>query len=186
MTDCVKNVSTNDLNELFLRKMASPEPIIENIYIFMIIPLSFICILLDMFTLILLQSQIVQNTTLKKYYNVYTLSSLFICVLLFFRSLIALPRYTQFSYSYTARIFQCHIFPYSHIVLIFFSNLVNIAILIERLSMFVIKYKRFHIENPYDMAKFFLLLSLIINLVVYFQAKTKNEEEFVIYKSHFY
>ncbi len=101
MTDCVKNVSTNELNELFLRKMASPEPIIENIYIFMIIPLSFICILLDMFTLILLQSQIVQNTTLKKYYNVYTLSSLFICVLLFFRSLIALPRHTQFSYSYT-------------------------------------------------------------------------------------
>ena len=97
MTDCVKNVSTNELNELFLRKMASPEPIIENIYIFMIIPLSFICILLDMFTLILLQSQIVQNTTLKKYYNVYTLSSLFICVLLFFRSLIALPKtYTIF------------------------------------------------------------------------------------------
>ena len=94
-----------------------------------------------------------------------------------------IPRYTSLSYSYPARVITCQVTPYVGFVFISYSNTLNIAILIERVSMFVIKYRRFHIKKPYECSKYLIIVCSLINLLVFFQTETKDESEFVRHKT---
>lgn len=49
--------------------------------------------------------------------------------------------------------------------------------------MFVIKYQRFHKDNPHEHSRFLFILCGIINLVVYFQVEAKNENQFLFHKN---
>ena len=175
--------SINNMKELFLTRMGSFDLIKDQIYLFFILPLAVICVLLNSLTLILLQSKLVQKTSLNTLIKMYTFTSLMMCIVIFMRGFGNIPRYTSLSYSYPARVITCQVTPYVGFVFISYSNTLNIAILIERVSMFVIKYRRFHIKKPYECSKYLIIVCSLINLLVFFQTETKDESEFVRHKT---
>ncbi len=189
----MENLSLNDnqsilMNELFLVRMGSIGSLKDILYLYLIMPASIICVLLNILTLIFFQSKIVQKTALNTLIKIYVLTSLIICLLVFLRGFGNIPRYAAFSYSYTGRIFSCNVSPYLTCLFVLFSNSLNIVVLIERLSMFVIKFRQYHFENPHECSRLLFIMAGLVNLLVFFQTKVKQEEEFIQKKiiSHYY
>ena len=173
-----------DLNELFLIRMGSFDLIKDQIYLFFILPLAFICVLLNCLTFAFLQLKIVEKTSLNTLIRIYTFASLIMCIIVMMRGFGNIPRYTSLSYSYSARVISCQVTPYVGFVFSLFTNLLNILIILERLSKFVIKYRRFNCTNPYECSRYLIVISCLINLLVFFQNDTKNEIDFVRQKNN--
>jgi hypothetical protein len=172
------------MNEIFFKRIGSPSLITDGLYLYFILPLSISFIFLNFITLILLQSKKVQNTSLNKLIKIYIFTSLVICLMIFMKSLSSIPRYTSFSYSYSARIFRCQISIFGFNFLAFFSNMLSIVILLERLSMFVIRFKKFHTKHPYEYSRLMFVISFLVNLIFYFKTQTKSEEIFMYHKNN--
>jgi hypothetical protein len=175
---------SSSIMELFFVRMGSFHLIKDQIYLFFILPSAVICILLNCLTLVLLQSKIVQKTSLNTLIKIFTFTSLLMCILTFMRGFGNIPRYTSLSYSYPARVISCQVTPYLAYAFVSFSNALNIAILVERLSTFVIKYSRFNCKNPNYLIRHLIIISVLINLFIFFQTETKNENEFNRQKSN--
>lgn len=172
------NYESNDLNEIFFERFSSPDWIRDSLFLYLIIPLSFIAILLNLLTFIFLQTEIVQKSSLNTYIKIYTFVSLLICLTIFLSALTSIPRYLPFSYSYEARIFSCQIYAFTVTIMVLYSNILNILILVERLSVFVLRFCRFHSKNPLKLSTYVLIVCVLIKLIIFFQSETKNEQEF--------
>jgi hypothetical protein len=167
-----------------MKRIGSPNLMIDAFHLFFILPLSTASILFNLITLILLQSKKVQNTSLNKLIKMYTLTSLAICVMIFMKALTSIPRYSSFSYSYWARIFICYISTFGTNSLIFFANMLNIVVLLERLSMFVIRFQKFHTKHPYEYSRLIFVISVLVNIIFYFQTETKSEDQFTRHRNN--
>lgn len=173
-----------DINELFYLRIDSSSWLQDALYLYIYIPYAICCVLLNLLTLFLLQSRIVQITTLNNYIKVYTFTSLLVCFSLLFKGIVSAPRYSSFSFSYSARIYLCHIYIISACVLVFVANSLNIIIIIERLSMFVIKYRKYHTKNPFVCSIYLYFISIMINLIIYFQQEAKDENAFNLHRNN--
>ena len=167
-----------DLNELFYKQIGSPSLILDQIYLYFLIPFAFICILLNMFTQLVLQSAIFRETSLNRFIKTYALMSFAICFLIFFKGFTNIPRYLSFSYDYPARFFTCHLNSFLFNSLILYSNFLNIVIIFERLSMFVIRYKPFHIENSSGFSILMFVFSILINMFLLFRQNVKDQNDY--------
>ena len=166
------------MNELFYQKIGSPNYIIDSIYLYLICPFGILCFVLNFITFLSLQSKQVQKTTLNSYIKIYVFVSCLICLLLFIRSTISMPRYFEFSYNIYARIFLCQISPTVTNVLNVFSNLLNIITLFERLSKLEKKFERFRTKHPNRLAGIIMLICMSFNIIPLFILKPKSENEF--------
>lgn len=173
-----------DMNELFMERIGSPSLVIDGLYLFFILPLSAGCILFNFITFLLLQSKKVQKTSLNILIKIYTFTSLSICTMIFMKALTSIPRYTSFSYTHSARIFTCYVNTFGMNLLIFFANLLNIVVLVERLSMFVIRFRKFHTKHPYEYTRLIFVISVLVNLIFYFQTETKSDNQFMFNKNN--
>ena len=180
------NESTIDMNETFYIKIGSSGQLQDSLYLYLYIPFGIGCVLLDLLTLLMLQSKKIQKNTLNSYIKIHAFICMLVCVMLLFKGLVSVPRYFSFSYSLPSRIFSCKIYVFAISTLIFMANSLNVIIIIERLSMFVIKYKRFHSKHPYRHTLILLvIISLLINLVLYFQQETKSDKDFNNYRYNY-
>ena len=90
-----------------------------------------------------------------------------------------IPRFTSLL------LIRCQITPYIGLVFISLTNSSNIYILVERPSMFFTKYRKFYIKNPYEYSKYFIIIYVFFNnLLVIFQTKTKDDDEFIRRKAN--
>ena len=94
-----------------------------------------------------------------------------------------ISRYTSFSYSYTSRLFFCYINQFFFLSLAFYANMLSIMIIYERLSMFVLKYTKFHTKQPYERTRLLFIICCLINLIVCFNQQAKGEDEFIRHKN---
>ena len=94
-----------------------------------------------------------------------------------------IPRYTSFSYSYTSRLFFCYINQFFFLSLAFYANMLSIMIIYERLSMFVLKYTKFHTKQSYERTRLLFIICCLINLIVCFNQQAKGEDEFIRHKN---
>ena len=172
------NVSI-DMNEIFYIQMGSSSWLQDFLYLCVYIPYEIVCVILNLLTFLMLQSEKTRKTTLNEYIKIHAFISNLVCMMLLLKGIVTMPRYFSFSYSHLARIYLCHFYVFATCTLIFVANALNVIIIIERLSMFVVKFKKFHSERPYRNTMILLfVLSVLINLILCFQQETKNGADF--------
>lgn len=171
-------ISFDDMKEMFYQNLISPNWTIDSLYLYSMIPIGFISLILNILTFILLLITKIQKTSLNKYLRVHVFASTIQCSILFLSCFSRIPRYTSFSYSYPSRIITCHLLPFSN-SLHLFLNLLNIVILFDRLSKFVIRFKKFRNKSPYEFSYQLFVISVLINMGINFYLATKSEDEFV-------
>ena len=88
-----------------------------------------------------------------------------------------IPQYTSLSLSYSARIIRCYSY-FIGSILFFFSNILNIFIIIERMTSFIIKLKKFTKWQPYKLCLSIFIFSILINTPFLFQFKVRSDSEF--------
>ena len=135
---------------------------LDSFYLFVISPMAFIGFFLNILCAIVNFQIKIAQTKLYKYLTIYSLNSSFISLILGFIFLSRSPRYLvngdYFGF------YRCRIFGYAMIALLFFSNIMEIFIIIDRLSIFFKKFELLRKLNPYILSSITLTSCFIITL----------------------
>ena len=166
------NITSNQTSDIL------EEIFIDEIYLYGISPASLLFFILNVITLIMLQTNHVQNSSMNKYIKVYTFVSALICLLIFLNTFSHMPKYIAYSHSYFSRFYTCNIMILAGNTLSFFANIITIVIMVERLSRFVIVFHSFRNPSPYESAITILWFSFLTNLGSYYFNRAKSDEKF--------
>jgi hypothetical protein len=173
------NLSNAEIFENFLILTGSTW-ISETIYLYTVTPLSIVGIILNTLNLIIFFKMVNNNSSssLIGYMKVYSLNSIILSIMIFLFIFTHLPRYFQFSISYLARLYRCLIIINVSNMLNFYESLLYILIMMERISGFVLKYKKYTNIPCYKTSFFCLFICILICLPTYFMFNIKSESEF--------
>jgi hypothetical protein len=90
-----------------------------------------------------------------------------------------LPRYFSFSLSYLARLYRCVIMINVANMLNFYGNVLNILVVLERMSTFVLKFYKLKKIPPYKTSFLFLAICILICLPTYFFSTVGSQSQFM-------
>lgn len=168
------NISYN-LTDSFYESIGS-NWIIDTLFL-TLIPFGCLGFILNLISLIVLNNINIKNTKLYEYLKIYTLNSMFGCLLVMFSFYSYTPRYFNFSLSFPARFNRCVLFYFMYSTLYFYDNILDILIAIERLSIFINWLKKFSKPNFISLLMF--SVSVLLNLPILFWFDVKSDEEIV-------
>jgi len=116
-----------------------------------------------------------------KYFKVYTINGLVICVTLSISFLSRSIRYFGFaSFSFFSSLYRCKLLTLCNSQSTF-STCIDICILLERISYFQVKYRWFLTifkEKPYLISLICLTFSIFINTPIFLAFEIRSESEF--------
>ena len=147
----------------------------DNIATFLITPIGFIAMCLNFISLIVFQ-RINNQTNLIKYFRVYTFLSFVACLIGMFYFITSV-RYFNFVNTYWISFYTCIVCQYL-ITIDFYANILNCLILLERISHFKEKLKKFSDYNPYIICLIAFLICNLINLPYIFYYPPREDKEY--------
>jgi hypothetical protein len=152
---------------------------LETVYLFTVLPFGVLAILLNIICLVTLFKFKNVKTSQYKYLKVFTLNSLFLSMMIFFFIFTHIPRYNDFSLTYFARFYRCVIMINVANMLNFYEGVLNILIVLERMSNFVLKFKSFTKIPPYLTSIVFLIICVFICLPTFKLSSVTSQNEFL-------
>ena len=172
----INNSKISIINDNFYVRMGSTW-ILDSIYLFFIMPLGLIGLVLNTFSLyVILKINI--NIPIYRYLKIYCLNSSLICFLAIFSFYGNFTiRFTGIKTDLFARIYRCFIVNYVATSLYFYGNMLDIVIVIDRLSIFVNFFKKLSKINPLNISIFLAIICFTINLPTFFRFRLKSDEE---------
>ena len=153
--------------------------LLDSVYLFIISPLGFVGFVLNILFLFFLLPRMQQLNKLRlyKYLMCYSINSSVICFLLTFIFIHFSPRYFEFTFTtYVSKFYRCHLLAYVILGLCLFGYLLDIVILIDRLSLFLNhKISRLNQSKPFTKCFVILIICLLINTPLLFSMKINNQ-----------
>ena len=163
--------------EIFFEQTGSTW-ILERIYLYSVTPFGFLAVILNLVNLLTFLKFKIEPTSLIRYMKIFTLNSIMLSLMIFLFIFTHLPRHFSFSLSYPARLYRCVIMINVANMLNFYETILNILIMIERISSFVLKFKKYTNIPPYRTSFLCLILCIIICLPTYFMSYVKSQTDF--------
>ena len=151
---------------------------IDTLYLMVISPMGFIGFILNIISFGVLYKVKIKETKLYEYLKIYSLNSSLICLSFGFLFSSHSPRFFPDFTDYLVKIFKCRIFAYGMISLYFFNNLLDILIILDRVSIFTAKLNRLNSIKPYVLSLILILACFLINLSLYFSIEITSDEIF--------
>jgi hypothetical protein len=176
-----KNMSTFDLNNTdFIREtlliQLGSTLLLDSLYLYAITLFGFFGFISNLISLVIL-FKIKEKQATYKYLKIYTLNGSFICSFLTINFYTRTPRFFEFALSYGAGIYRCKIL-FGLYTLVFWSNLISISILLERISNFKLILEKYFKNRAYTVIVIALIISFLIHIPTYFLYEIRNENEF--------
>ena len=156
--------------------------LMDDLYFYLNSPLSIIGSLLNLINFIAFQRIKFPKSRLifHQYLKIYSLFSLFICLIILFNSLAAMRYYLDNDNHYWIRFYRCKIFTWFTTMLVQYLNLLDCVLLFERLTFIggsnTIRMKKFFTYNSYFVCFILFLICNLINLPSYFFLLPRNEQ----------
>lgn len=141
--------------------------ILDSLYLFLFTPVSIVGFFLNTLSLIALRDEHF-TLSLYEYLRVYCFSGAFLSLVSSFIFCSRSRRFVEFNNSYLAMIYECFVYISIGNTLYFFTGVLDIAIILERLSSFNQKLKWFTTINPKKVYFGILIFCLIINTPYFF------------------
>jgi hypothetical protein len=174
---CLYNVSINNF-DYFLTQTGSTW-LSESIFFYLVTPFGIFGILLNILSLIILFKLQEGSFSIFKYMRVFTINSVLLSLMIFLFIFTHLPRHFQFSITYLARLYRCVIMINVANMLNFYESILNILIMLERISSFVLKFKKYTNIPPYRTSLLCLIGCIFICIPTYFLSYVKTQDEFI-------
>jgi hypothetical protein len=164
--------------ESFLNQIGS-YLVLDNLFIFFIVPLGVIGFILNVIIFIaVVRLNFITKTVLKSYFIIYTLTSYLVCAISISYAFSRAPRlFFGFTFTYLSAFVRCKFIAFG-ITLNFFSNILDLFILCERLSNINDKFKKILNLNSYYVCLIVFFLTNIINLPQYYVNIIRDESDF--------
>ena len=170
-------ISETQLKELYFKTMGSTL-LTDLLHTLLITLLAFTGFILNYISFETFRKIKFQNPVLKKYLQVYALASFIQCVLLMLTFLPMAPRITNISLTYLGSLIRCKILPWT-LTNNFFLNTLDCIILLERITYFKNKLKKFSNINPYLLSSLLFITVNIINATNFLVESPRTDEEYV-------
>jgi hypothetical protein len=180
---CLYNISIANFN-YFLTQTGSTW-FSESIYFYTVAPFGIFGILLNILSIIILVKLQDGSFSIFKYMRVFTINSLVLSLMIFLFIFTHLPRHFQFSITYLARFYRCVIMINLANMLNFYESVLNILIMLERISSFVLKYKKYTNIPPYKTSLLCLIGCILVCIPTYFLSKVQTQVDFIYHIEHF-
>ena len=154
----------------------------DGFYLFMVLPWTIINVFLNGITFLVINKMTVKPSTKKLY--VYLKIYVLVCGLL---SLVGTtmfitfsPRYMPFGLNFFARLWRCQVKTPILLLLHFYTYILDILIIIERLSQFSSESSRIFIRkySPYKLSVIALIFCVIVNMPINFWYDIGSDEKF--------
>jgi hypothetical protein len=171
------NPSKFVIDENFYKKIGSTW-IIDSIYLAIISPIGFIGFILNLFCFAILCKIKIKETKIYEYLKIYSLNSSLICLTFGFFFMSHSPRYFKDFTNYYVKFFVCRLFAYGTISLYFFNNVLDILIILDRISIFKPKLNVFRLDKPYVLCSIAFVMCFLINLFYYFSIDIASNESY--------
>ena len=152
--------------------------VLDSLYLFIITIIELIGALLNAVSFITLFKIKKSNKVIYKYLRVYTLNTSICCVISMLAFYSYSPRYFEFALEYGARIYRCIILNFVGTTLYFFSNMLDVVISLERLSLFITPLKNFKHIQPYLLSAGILVVCTVLNLPTFFLMEPVTDRDF--------
>ena len=175
-----EEANIKNLSELFYLRIGSTWTY-DSIYLFFIAPLSFAAMMLNAFSLFVITKIRIKNSTIKfyEYLKIDLINGIVMCLLGLTAFVGYSPRYFQFSLSLIGRVYKCFIFNILGSTIYLFSNLLTLLILLDRLSIFIVKLKYYlNFSSPYKQTALMFVFCVFVNMPLYFWNYVKQDDEF--------
>ena len=153
----------------------------ETIYLYTVAPFGLTGIILNALNLVVLIKMPNAkhiSIPLLNYMKVYSINSILLSIMIFLFIFTHLPRYFQYSISYVARFYRCIIMINVANMLNFYESALYILIMLERISSFVLKFRKYTNIPCYKTSFLCLAFCCLICLPTYFMSYVKNDYEF--------
>ena len=150
--------------------------VIDGFYLAVISPIGLIGFILNLVSFGVLCKVKIKETKLYQYLKIYSLNSSLICLICGLLFTTYSPRYFPDFTNYLVKIFRCRVYGYGMLSLFFFNNLIDILIIIDRISIFINRLKKFRSIKIYIFLPILFILCFFINSSFYFTFEiTPNE-----------
>ena len=170
------NLSTSD-SEILFEQIGSTW-LLDTIYIFIITPIGFIGLALNLITLYVLYCIKQNRTKLYEYLKLYTFISLLICFICSFTFMSFSARYYSNFTNYVSRFYRSFVITSLLSTFSFIIYLADILLALDRLSIFIERFKAIRKIRTIYLILIMILTSLIMNLSIYFSYYVKSDDEF--------
>lgn len=164
----LKNSNQTKLNDLYHSKLYWQEKngnflFIDILYISLLCPVSTVGVVLNLIALKIFSLKCFSTKNVYKYFKVYTINSMIICILFALNFLVKSPNILEFTNTYVSRLIALRMYFPVFAILYFYSSIMDIFISLERISHFTIKLKNIRNYNPYKVCFFLFLVSVAMN-----------------------
>ena len=178
------NSSTINLQEYYYLRIGSTW-IIDSLYMFIVLPEAFIALFLSLISFVCFMNKDFDRLLIYKYLRIFTFNNFLQNLIGMFCFITYSQRYFIYGDSYVSRIYRCKVTNYVLNTFYFFGNVLDVVIVIERLSKFSPKQKGFEKFSSMKLSINLLILCLTINLPMAFVYYVKNDQEFYSYLHDF-
>ena len=180
MTDTFDDDTNNELSQLFYLSIGSTWTF-DSVYLFFVSPMAFISFILNLFCIYVVNKIKLKSNNHKNlytYFKINLINSSVLSFIVIFSFISYSPRYFQFALSYLARIYRCHIANSVATTLYFYSNIFDLIITFERLSIFMHRLDFFKRKSPFKISMLTLFVCTLVNSPIFFWNYVKTDEEF--------
>jgi hypothetical protein len=173
-----------DFDQLFYEQLGSTTILMDAIQLYFFIPFSFICLILNLLSLLIVGDKNKCNGIIYNQLKVYIRLNILLCSIVFLFAFVNIPRYASFSYSYPARIYSCVfmfpllIFSYSYYLFISIFNI------LYRLSLFVTKFRIFEDVKEYKLGLYGFITFILVNIPLALVETAQSQSEFDEFRSN--
>ena len=172
--------NNNSYTENSLDKIASTWDL-DVFYVFLITPMNAIAFVFNTLSFIILYTTTKPKKVFYQYLQVYSFNASLGSLLAVCSYWTFSPLFNEFAWSQHARVYRCVIFGFIGGTLYFFSNLLDVIIVIERLSLlFNFRFKYWNHKSPYLLSVVLYAACALVNLPLLFMIRGKSDDELAI------
>ena len=166
-------------SEFFYERIASTL-ILDSLYLYFLTPFGIITLISNITCFIIIQRHKLnaKKTCFYKYIKVYQINNIVMSLLITCTFFSFSPRHLPdyISFGYLAKVLRCKINPYVLNSLTYFTDLLDIIIVLDRISIFLKKIKQ--VNSCYKSCLIGFLIALFISLPSIFWYNTRTDQEF--------
>ena len=153
----------NFTNEILLQNLRTTK-LQSLLYLSFIVPMGVCGSILNLISLYILFKKQFRNISLFKYTQIYTLNSLIITMCQIFCFYFSTYHFYELSISFASRLFKCYVVPDLVVLCLFYANVLDIFINIERALYFSNRHEKYKKISPYKISLLLLIACILINL----------------------
>jgi len=153
----------NQTKEILLQNLRTTK-LQSFLYLSLIVPMGVCGSLFNLLSLFILFKKQFRNIALFKYTQIYTLNSLIITVCQIFCFYFSAYHFYELSISFASRIFKCYVVPDLVLMCLFYANVLDLFINIERALYFSSRHEKFKQVSAYKISFVLFIVCALINL----------------------